>query len=313
MLSQNTRKLRKTLITRKNLAWLAAAGLALAIAGCDAGPILVVDQDPLTHRLRPLKDSYYEYEPLDFVLVTVNDTPRTRNLGLQDRGAYLVLHEVADNDEAAWRQVPLEQDVVGQQVLPGETVLLRLGDLTGGARLTTPGTWVACYRYFQETGARRKFLFTTGDVRLQCVPQPLVLPENTPADVAQAIKALAVAPAHDYLSQFPSWTKVNYSEPMRRLREMGDRAAPALLANLGHYRIRPAVIQVLADMKCRAAAPQLIALLHMDDSVQDHLILTALATLTGLPKGLDYYSHWDQIETKEEALAAYRAWYYQNK
>lgn len=297
----------------KNLAWMAAAGLALALAGCETSATLLSDQDQLTHRLRSLKDSYYEYEPLDLILVTVNETPQTRVLGLQDQGGYLVLHEIIDNDEVSWRPMPVEQDVVGQQVLPGEAVDLRLSDPSDRVRLASPGTWVVSYRYFQEVGARRRFRFMTADIRILCVPQPVSLPELTPPDVAAAIKALAVAPAHEYLSMFPSWTKVNYSEPMRRLREMGDRAAPALLANLGNYRIRPAVIQVLADIKCRAAMPPLFSLLKMDDSVQDRLILTALATLTGLPKGLDFYSHWDQFETKEEALAAYKAWYYQNK
>ena len=89
---------------------------------------------------------------------------------------------------------------------------------------------------------------------------------------------------------------------------MGDRAAPALLANLNHYRIRPAVIQLLADLKYAPAVAPLISLLRMNEGTQDRLILSALAHITGHPKGFEFYSHWGEMETKEDALRAYREW-----
>ncbi len=287
---------------------LGALALALAAAGCSPDASYVPEPTQLEHRLRALKTTYYEYEPLDLVLVTTNPTARPRTLGLQERGGTIVLHELRDNDQASWRPIPIEQDVVPQQVMPGETVDLLLSDPTGRVRLTRPGTWALSYRFFQQTGAREKLIFATADLHLQCVAQPLNLPAGTPEDVADAIKALAAAPAHVYASQYPSWTKVNSNEAMDRLRAMGDRAAPALLANLDHYRIRPAVIQLLADLRYAPAVPRLLERLKMNEGTQDRLILTALAAITGLPRGLEYYTYWDRPETKEDALAAYRAW-----
>ena len=287
--------------------WAFAAALATALAGCGTGMPLSPDEGQLVRRLQSVKDTYWEYEPLDLLLVTVNNTDKPQPLGLQERGGYLVVHEITDNDEILWRPIPVTQDVAAQQVMPGETVDLRLG-LAGRAAPTRPGTWVVSYRYYPQAGERRKVVFVTQDIFVQCVRQGLVVPPGTPADVTAALAALLDAPAHDYLSRFPAWTQVNDGDAMRRLRAMGDRAAPALLANLNHYRIRPAVIQLLADIKYAPAVPALIYLLRMNDGTQDRLILSALAHVTGHPKGFEFYTHWGEMETKEDALRAYRTW-----
>jgi hypothetical protein len=292
----------------KRLACLAALALAAASAGCTPEMSWSPQPEALTHRLRTLKDTCFEYEPLEFTLVTVNNSSEPRNLGIQDQGGYLVIHEITDNDEISWRPIPVEQDVTGQQIMPGETVDLRVSDLTGKARLTKPGTWIVSYRYFQETGSRQRLLFATPDLHLRCVDQALVVPAGTPAEVSEALQALTTAPAHAYISQYPAWTEVNRSEPMQRLLALGNRAAPALMANLDNYRLRPAIIQVLTDLRYGPAIPRLISMLRMNDSVQDRLILTALGKITGIPKGFEYYTNWSQSEVKEAALAAYRAW-----
>ena len=286
---------------------LALAAVLTLAAGCGGVMPLNPDEGQFVRRLQSAKDSYWEYEPLELVLVTVNNTGNPQPLGLQDRGGYLLLHELTDNDEVLWRPIPVEQDVVAQQVMPGETVDIRVGP-TGQAVPTRPGTWVVTYRYYPEAGARRRLLFVTRDIFVQCARQPLAVPEGTPADVASTLTALAAAPAHQYASRFPSWTRVNYSEPMSRLKAMGQRAAPALMANLNHYRIRPAVIQLLGDLHYAPAVAPLISLLRMNEGTQDRLILSALATLTGHPKGLEFYTRWGEMETKEDALRAYREW-----
>ena len=149
----------------------------------------------------------------------------------------------------------------------------------------------------------------TRELLLQCVPQAINVPAGTPPEVADALKELAAGPAHQYVSVFPAWTRINRTATMAKLLAQGDRAVPALLANLNNYRLRPAVIQLLGDLNCKPAVPRLLALLRMDDSTQDRLILSSLATLTGHPKGLEFYNTWSTVDGKENALAAYRAWY----
>jgi hypothetical protein len=297
---------------RQSLAAALTVAGALILAGCGEFIPPSPDEGQFVRRLQSAKDIYGEYEPLDLLLVTQNNTSKPKPLGLQDRGGYLVLHEITDNDQALWRPIPVDQDVVAQQVMPGETVDLRIA-AGAGAVLTRPGTWVVSYRYYPEAGGRRRVAFATQDIFVRCAPQPVALPQGAPADVADAMKALALAPAHEYSSRFPAWTRVHYSEPMNRLLAMGPRVAPALLVNLNNYRLRPAVIQLLGDLRYAPAAPYLLALLQMNDSTQDRLVLSALATLTEHPRRLDFYSRWSEPEIKEEALRAYREWTAQNR
>lgn len=296
----------------KHWLWAIAAGLALA-AGCTPTDVWIPEKDQLTYRVQSAKDAIYEYEPLNLTLVAVNNTAAPKRFDLPEHGGALLLHHIKDNDEVFWRTIPVEPDVVGQQVMPGESVDVPLGDLSGRARLEGPGTWVVLYRYSRRMGPGKTAGATTRELFLQCVPQPLNLPAGTPPEVAGAMRELAAGPPHQYVSMYPAWTTANPTDAMGKLVRMGDPAAPALLANLNHYRIRPAVIQLLGDLKHKPAVPALLSLLQMDDSTQDRLILSSLATLTRIPKGFDLYSNWSTAEGKEAALAAYRAWYERNR
>jgi hypothetical protein len=291
----------------KRIAFSFSVALALVLAGCGTGMSLSADEGQLARRLKSVKTSYYEYEPLDVVLITDNSTNKPQPLGLQDEGGYLVLHEITDNDQATWRPIPVEQDVVAQRILPGETVDVRLRAGRAAAP-TRPGKWAVSYRYYPDAGARRRLVFATEDIFVQCVPQPLAIPADTPPDVLAALESLRTAPPPEYSSQFPAWTRVNPSAPMARLKALGNRAGPALVTNLAHHRIRPAVIQLLADLKYRPAVTPLLDMLQMNNGVQDRLILSALASVTEHPKGFEFYSRWNKIEIKEDAVRAYRDW-----
>lgn len=291
----------------------AALGLLVAATGCTPSAAPQWQPDGLAYRLRTLKDVYFEYEPLDLTLIATNPSLKALPMPLTDSGGTVIIHKITDNDEVAWKPREVAQGIVGEDVMPGEVVDIRLTDRQGLIHLSAPGTWVVQYRFFHNGGRNNRLYVSTENIFLQCAPQPLSLPADTPKPVADAMTELLSAPAWDFISHRPAWTQVNYSEPMRKIAALGPAALPALLANINHYKIQPAVIQILADMKAAPAVPKLLGLLAMDDRLLDSLALTALAKITENPKGFDYYTHWSDGEVQKQALAAYRLWWAKNR
>ncbi|HUT59142.1 MAG TPA: hypothetical protein VNA25_14940 [Phycisphaerae bacterium] len=296
----------------KRLALAAIALSLLPAAGCHPGEPVSYERGELSRRLVSFAGAYCEYEPLRLALAVTNRSSEPVDIDLAQTSVCLIVHHITDNDEVLWRPIPLALWTTPRRIAPGETVDLKLSAPAEQARLTRPGRWVAVCKCYRQAAGARELLFATDEIILRCRAQPLTIPPGTGEEVVAFLRKLAAAEAHHYVSRYPAWTSVAQSDPMVLLLGLGDKAGPALVANLGHHRIRPAVIQLLADMRYAAAVPQLLDMLQLDDGTQDRLILTALARITGHPKGFEFYSRWSKIETKEEALGAYRAWTREN-
>ncbi len=293
---------------------LAALGLLVTAAGCTPTSSASYEPEGLVYRLRALKDVYYEYEPLELTLIVTNAGLKAAPMPLTEEGGTVIVRKMTDNDELSWKPRPVTQAVAGEDVMPGEIVDIRLTDRQGQVHMSATGSWAVQYRCQGEGGPKRRIYVSTSDLLLQCAPQPLVIPADTPKPVADALNELMAAPARDFISRRPAWTQVNYSQPMTKLKSLGEAAVPALLANLNHYKIQPAVIQILSDLKCRQAVPRLLNMLQMDDRLSDAQILTALHTITECPKGFDYYTNWlHDAEMQKQAVAWYRNWWMKSK
>lgn len=137
---------------------------------------------------------------------------------------------------------------------------------------------------------------------------PVVIPEATSVRVAQALRDLRASPSGAFSSQRPGWTSVGENEPMRELRECGDEAVSAILANLGNFWIRMELIQVLGKLKAKQSVGPLLDLLWMEDCFHDMLIVAVLAEITEHKDGYSFHRRWFDPVVRKAAVAAYKDW-----
>ena len=112
---------------------------------------------------------------------------------------------------------------------------------------STPGPHELQYRYFgtHSDGGPK---WATPPISIECVEQPLVIPEGTDDRVKACLRKLRDSPGFGIGSSRPGWTAVDYDEPMKQLSALGQLAVPTLLANLNNYAIEmPVTIPTSRD------------------------------------------------------------------
>jgi hypothetical protein len=194
-----------------------------------------------------------------------------------------------------------------QDLLPGASRTIdlprRLEDYC-----STPGPHELQYRYFgtHSDGGPK---WTTPPISIECVEQPLVIPEGTDDRVKACLRKLRDSREFGISSCRPGWTAIDYTEPMKQFSALGQLAVPTLLANLNNYAIEMPVIQLLGDMKVKQAVPLLLDRLWMEDDPHDSLIIAKVAEITGHPDGYRFHRCWFDKQVQEAAVKAYRDWW----
>lgn len=291
---------------------LLMTGLLAGLAGCTRGPVPLGPNPDEAYSIRLLtsKEAYYEYEPLQLLLRVQNLSEKTKIMPFGPQEAVIHARQ-PDDDLLNRRSFGMAQQLEQPKLWPNQMLLIPLVDHAGGAYLKREGEWRLAYQCYGSIG--RNDLYTTNEeLVVYCVRQPLVLPSGTPAAVKSLLEELSTAPVPDIIYLPPSITRVPYNQPMQQLRRLGDAAAEVLVANLGNYRMRSQIVQILGDLRAKPAVPKLLHLLQLKDTPGDHLILAALANITGLSEGEEFQKNWSDPAKRPAAVDAYRDWWQNN-
>ena len=109
------------------------------------------------------------------------------------------------------------------------------------------------------------FTFPVAATLVSCAGPALTKtnPSDDASDVKTVMKALhdAPSPVWHYGARPGGAHVLEYNEPMKRLRAIGDRAVPILIANLDDENVRYQCVQILGDIRARKAVPKLLAMM----------------------------------------------------
>ncbi|NLW86083.1 MAG: hypothetical protein GXY38_04350 [Planctomycetes bacterium] len=278
---------------------------ALAVGCTPTGGMLA--RQGLEYRLHSVRDEYFEYQPLDLVLVIQNSPDRERALPVADEGGKVLIRKCLDNDPVGWEFRPVTISGAPQALAAGQTLYARLGDPTGHVRLPGVGQWIVSYDFHEADAPKAPPVVSTRGLYLRAVKQPLVIPVSTPQVVQELLTELSASPPRIFVSNFPAWTEMVVTPTMQAIEAQGDAAVDALLANLEHYALQPLIIQMLADMRAERATPYLEALLlKRGQGLQvERLIITALGRITRNPEVFNIYSRWPHEEARKQAAEVF--------
>lgn len=261
----------------------------------------------LAYRLHTMHDEYYEYQPLDLVLVVANAPDRPRSVPVGEEGGQANIRRSLNADKVEWISLPVVTSSLPEGLSPGQTLYARIGDPTGRLHLPGTGTWIVNYDFHDADTPTAEAVVSTREIYLRAIRQPVNIPSGTPARVEQLLVEMAQTPPRTFIGNYPAWTALATTPQMEELARIGDDAFDALVANLDHYALRPAVIQILGDMASARAVRLLTALLWREDTglqIQ-RLVLTSLGRIVRHPESFTIYSRWPREDARRLAQQVY--------
>lgn len=285
--------------------------VCIALGGCAAQD---ADRDKPTtvingcsYRLVSKTNTYFVGESFRLALHIKNHSNSKQELPpVLNVGYELRIQGPGGNEDrkGSWSVQMPKEDL---NLLPGGSRIIELPRNSDDCCLTA-GSHEVRYCYFGASsgGAPQ---WETAPIAVECIAQPLVIPEGTDDRVEMALRKLQDSPSSGISSARPGWSSATYSAPMKELAALGSKAIPALLANLHVCSLELSIVQLLGDLKVKEAVPLLLDRLWMEDNSHDSLIIAKLAEITDHPDGYGFHRRWFDEGTQRTAVKAYRDWW----
>ena len=262
-----------------------------------AAALKIVKDGGLTAGLLCSKETYAEFEPLDLVIVVRNSgrdpvTVETLSYGIR------MARKVDAEPLQGWGTFRANIELRADQV--------QLVPFKSEPYAPEQGRWSISFKISAEGWEAE-----TPSISIDVAPQPVETPSGTDRQVSALLHQMHDHPPRGGASMRPGGTWIPHDKTMDEIGKIGPKSVPALIANLGNFKIQKGIVQLLGDMKVREAVPHLLAILRDEDEFTASLIVEALGDITGQRD--HFHRRWFDPEVRRQAREAYRKWWEDEK